>query len=352
MERIKNLTIKNFRGIKKLSLDNLKPITVFLGENSIGKSTVLESLFMVTGPSHPFLTLNITNLRAHGNISMKEVSYLFHDADFSNTPHLEAEFSTHSRLIDLLPIFSIDESIDPNHLSVLGNYKQELTGFSSNFIIKGNDGSGHVGQSSFDRNKEGKLEPHFDPNYNEFLRSVYLSPYNPSGDLLKVYDELVKSGRKDVILNAVKLFDNRITSIETTQDGLFLGYQHLKNMVPLSIAGDGIQKYLYIAIHAFLPSIDVIVIDEIENGLHFTAHQKLWKCIIESAKDLGKQFFISTHNKETLNCLSSFIGDGDKEISDMLNVITLTHDEQEIVHYSLSGLGLSGAMDNNLEIRR
>lgn len=350
MERIKNLTIKNFRGIKKLSLDNLKPITVFLGENSIGKSTVLESLFMVTGPSHPFMTLNITNLRAHGNISMKEVAYLFHDANFSNTPHLEAEFSTHSRLIDLLPIFSIDESIDPNHLSVLGNYKQELTGFSSNFIIKGNDGSGHMGQSSFDRNKEGKLEPHFDPDYNETLMSVYLSPYNPSKDLLKVYDELVKSGKKDVILNAVKLFDTRITSIETTQEGLFLGYQHLENMVPLSIAGDGVQKYLCIAMYAFHPSINIIVIDEIENGLHFTAHQKLWKCIFESAKDLGKQFFISTHNKETLKCLSYFVENDDD--SDMLNVITLVRTINDIVPYYISGYGLAGAIDNNLEIRK
>lgn len=78
--------------------------------------------------------------------------------------------------------------------------------------------------------------------------NVSLSSYNLNFNLINIYEELVKSGRKDVVLAAIRLFDERINSIEATKEGLFIGYTHLTNMVPISMAGDRVQKYLYILI--------------------------------------------------------------------------------------------------------
>lgn len=351
MKHIQNIIINKFRGIKALALDNLCPITIFLGENSVGKSSVLESLFMVTGPNNPFMSLQVTSLRAHTGTDLNEVRYMFYDSDLSNSPQMTALFSdSETREIRLVPSYTLGDTIDANQIVHMGNNNQMLTGITSEFVIQSGE-TNFTGKSTFERTQEGKLSPTLDPNYQESINSVSLSSYNLNFNLFNIYEELVKNGRKDVILTAIRLFDERINSIEATKEGLYIGYDHLSNMVPLNMAGDGVQKYLSIALYAFHPSTDIILIDEIENGLHFTAHQKLWKCIFASAKELGKQFFISTHNKETLTCLSSIARMND-EYSKMLEVITLTRDADKIVPYHLSGYGLSGAIENDIEIRK
>lgn len=351
MIQIKNINIHRFRGIKDLSLNNLKPITIFLGENSVGKSTVLESLFVVTGPSNPFISIRVTAIRAHGAIGLKDVNYMFYDSDFSQIPTFEAILNTNERRqISLYPDYSIDESSTTDDLSSLGNNNHLITGINCKFELSSDHGT-YSGESSFIRNQEGKLEPHIDSKYRETIESVSLSSYNTTGSLIDEYDALVKAGKKEIILKALESFDDRISAIESTKEGLFIAYKHLQKMVPLSMAGDGIQKYLSIALRAYLPSTDIIIIDEIENGLHFSAHRKLWKCIIEAARDLGKQFFISTHNQETLKCLATFVGELEST-SQLISIITLARDKEAIEPYYLSGFGLSGAMENDVEIRQ
>ena len=306
---------------------------------------------MVTGPNNPFLSLQVTSLRAHTGIDLNGVRYMFYDSDLSNSPQMTAQFSdSETREIRLIPSYTLEEAVDANQIAHIGNNKQILTGITSEFVIK-TEGSTVTRKSTFERTQDGKLSPTLDPNYQESVNSVCLSSFNLNYNVINIYEELVKSGRKDVVLTAIRMFDSRINSIEATKDGLFIGYGHLSNMVPLNMAGDGVQKYLSIALYAFHPSTDIIIIDEIENGLHFSAHQKLWKCIFTSATELGKQFFISTHNKETLTCLSSLVSLND-EYSKMLDVITLTRDADTIVPYHLSGYGLNGAIENDIEIRK
>jgi AAA15 family ATPase/GTPase len=46
---IKTLSISNFKGIKKLTL-NLKKINIFVGRNNTGKSTILDSILTLFYP--------------------------------------------------------------------------------------------------------------------------------------------------------------------------------------------------------------------------------------------------------------------------------------------------------------
>jgi AAA15 family ATPase/GTPase len=57
------LEINNFRGIRKLELNDFNRINVFVGKNNVGKTTVLEALFLLNGASNAILPLKINGFR-------------------------------------------------------------------------------------------------------------------------------------------------------------------------------------------------------------------------------------------------------------------------------------------------
>ena len=52
-----NLNIEGYRGIAKTELSQFSRINLFFGKNNCGKSSILEALFLLTGPANPTLPL-------------------------------------------------------------------------------------------------------------------------------------------------------------------------------------------------------------------------------------------------------------------------------------------------------
>jgi len=48
----------------------------------------------------------------------------------------------------------------------------------------------------------------------------------------------------------------------------------------------------------------VLLIDEIENGLHWSVMPRIWRFLVETARTLDVQVFASTHSKDWLEGLA------------------------------------------------
>ncbi|MNP51013.1 ATP/GTP phosphatase [compost metagenome] len=77
----------------------------------------------------------------------------------------------------------------------------------------------------------------------------------------------------------------------------------LKTKIPIGFLGEGIEKLLGILLAIEANKGNVILIDEIENGLHYSALPQIWSLIIEAAKKNKIQLFVTTHSYETLVAL-------------------------------------------------
>lgn len=84
----------------------------------------------------------------------------------------------------------------------------------------------------------------------------------------------------------------------------------LQHSIDFRLLGQGFQSYIFILV-AILTGKKYILIDEIENGLHFENIDLLLESILNSLKDI--QFFITTHNGEILQRLASKIGGKNKK---------------------------------------
>lgn len=76
--------------------------------------------------------------------------------------------------------------------------------------------------------------------------------------------------------------------------------------MPFSVYGDGIKKILYILNKLFDASDSILMIDEIETGLHKKYYEPLFPVIFALAKKLNVQLFIATHSIEAIDAILEY----------------------------------------------
>ncbi len=71
-------------------------------------------------------------------------------------------------------------------------------------------------------------------------------------------------------------------------------------LLPLPLLGDGINRLLSLSLAIANASKGIVLVDEIENGLHHTVMPKVWKAIGDLARYYDVQIFATTHSRECI----------------------------------------------------
>ena len=90
-------------------------------------------------------------------------------------------------------------------------------------------------------------------------------------------------------------------------------FDGLTPLIPINLAGDGIKRILSILVTISDNKNGIVLIDEIDNGLHFSSQATLLKALMEIAKSYNVQIFATTHNYETLKKLKEVLADESME---------------------------------------
>lgn len=354
MDGFKNIEIKNFRGIDHLKIEDFSRVNVFLGQNNSGKTTMLEAIAMLMSMSNPDVPQAINAVRARKPFSnFIDVQYFFNNLDVTTPPEVKAELSDGSfRHLTLALSYVFDELADPKNepQQQMGAVKYVNT-LEMNFeIAKGTTRQSH--KSWLRVNPQGlvvnrKVADGYLENKRAWLTPSDLMTSNLANDLA----ELFKRNRKDTILAMLKLFDARINSIEILTDDIYIGFEGMSQMLSVSMMGDGLRRYLNIVASAANPLIDILLIDEIDNGLHYSVYKKLWQALFALAEASNKQIFVTTHSKETLGHLNKMLEEH-VEYQQELRIFTLEKTRLKGYQaYRLTYNGLQEATANDIELR-
>ena len=73
--------------------------------------------------------------------------------------------------------------------------------------------------------------------------------------------------------------------------------------VPLNSMGDGMLRVLQLSLKLFAAKGGFLLIDEFENGLHYSVQEKVWALLFEAAERHNIQIFATTHSWD---CIESF----------------------------------------------
>ena len=294
---LKNIDIQNYRAIKQISLNNFANINIFTGAANAGKSSILEAVYFLCNINIDTLN-NILKIRNFTD-EKDMFSALFYDYNTKNNIKING-------IID----DDITCSISSGNSIVYDSLDNWLN------IIKINYDAGFNG-STYSAVLDNKLklqmkldDNFFPPDYSaEYLASF--SNYDTlKNNLAKI---LVNNSNKKLLNKYLQDFDSNIEDIMFIGNIISVSYKYLSNAVNIKSMGKGFYTYLTI-LSAVLSGSKIIIIDEIENGIHFSLMKKLIDNIINISKENNIQFFISTHSKEFLEIFNNQIQKADINI--------------------------------------
>jgi len=82
----RTLSIQGFRGFRELTIENLGRTNLFLGANNVGKTALLESLFLLLGSHSPDISIRLNHFRGIDAVSTdpeETWGWQFHDKEIS-----------------------------------------------------------------------------------------------------------------------------------------------------------------------------------------------------------------------------------------------------------------------------
>ena len=355
MDGFKNLEIKNFRGIEHLTIDDFARVNVFLGQNSSGKSSVLECLLLSMGMSNPDLPQMVNSIRSRSYSGFADLTYMFHHLDLKLKPEISAElFDNSKRHLSLDLTYIFDEKSQPdlqNGQIPTSETKTFLNTLKMLFDVESGQQK-NTYECSLTVNQQGlisnkKLAEGYLEKNSVALLPADLAAGNPAKDLV----ELAKRRLKDVVTERLKNFDSRITTLEILNNVAYVGLEGVDQLLAVNMQGDGMRRYLNIVAASANPMNNILLIDEIDNGLHYSAYKKLWEAIFALAVSTNKQVFVTTHSKETLYRLNEMLEEH-SEYQDALRLYTIENTKLKgLQAYKYTFEGLNGACENDVELR-
>ena len=353
--QFRDITIKNFRGIDDLEIKDFASINIFVGKNNVGKTSILEAIFLLSGMSNLPLALQINGRRGVQTHQQEDgLRYLFHnmslDKQVSIKGHTERD---EVRQLTISPkIKSIDTGIQGSSSSLTTKTEQAktLVGLIAEYGI-GDELKYHdellTEKDPFEFKSGGE--------YEESILCTFLSPVQRSNkSTQEEIDSLIKAKKKTDIVECLQLFDLRVRNLESSSLGIFIEVDDVRELLPLGMLGDGMSKYLNIVASALVTKIggsNVILLDEFENGLHYTAQRKLWSILCKIVKETGLQLFITTHSIEALRSLADEMEEeniGD----DFMSLYTIDSTARSgLQAYRYNAGGIRTAIENEIELR-
>ena len=335
---LKSLVIKNFRSLADFEVAKLGRVNLIVGKNNSGKSSVLEAVRIYAGNGQRALLETISadhgeKYRIKDNEQVEPDTPLpfqefFTDRKFPvddetviqigceatgvNVLRIQHVFlaETEETVTDVTGETSIRVRRRPVPKSEAPDFNREVT--QALMITKG----GKTYQQIFLDSPSSRLRSSiFDP-VNAIPCSVIPTQFVSSDELADEWDRIALTEHEKVVKQAMRIiapeFENltfvrneegRVNYRTSFQRSAKVKMTNIPRPVPLNSLGDGMLRVLQFALKIYPAKGGFLLIDEFENGLHYSVQEKVWELLFEMAEKLDIQVFATTHSWD---CIESF----------------------------------------------
>ena len=346
---IRQISIRNLRGIKECEIHDLGQINLFIGKNSVGKSTVLESLQLVSSVIfYPLQQIPILiNRRSDRSWNPRELWYKYDPSlelsislSFDNEIKLRMTAQTEPKDPESIAFYILTTATE-SPIKVKEVKSNEIRGFQES-VARGSRPIFKPDKSKRAREQRELLK--LPDKISNFLEGVTL--IDPIGRmrtsvLEEEFQNIKFSGKYDDTIKALKkIYAEKLHSWELFPYFLRTGGENRTAFMyeggqPVYVddLGDGV-KYGFAAITLAHNRYDTtILMEEIETHQHPSSLRMLIEVLIKIAKENRLQFFVSTQSPDALRYFKMLHPETKVFLieKDYTEDIVFAHDEEDLM---------------------
>jgi AAA15 family ATPase/GTPase len=360
----------------------LKRINLFTGKNNTGKSTILEAIAIYVTKGDLRLIAQLLDERGE-NIKIKQTenylkifSSLFTDRiiGFDSKDAISIGGIEKTTLKENTQP-SCDNSVTLKFVKYIDDIEKDDQGFVTKrkrLIIQNKEednieeickvgieiGNGNTRKffSLDDADMLLKYHIRFD---NENVQSVnvqYVRGRNiDSENNSELFDKITLAGKEQNVIDSLKIIEpatERIAFAKGNVDGRIavVKLSNSSKVLPLKSMGDGINRVLTIILALVNSDNGFLLIDEFENGLHYSIQEQLWKIIFLMSQKLNIQVFATTHSEDCIRAFESVLNSSDNT-QQVGKLIRLDNKNGMIIPVEFDAADLEIVNRNDIEIR-
>jgi hypothetical protein len=324
---IRSLHLENFRGFPQYEVGKLGRINLFVGTNNSGKTSLLEAIELLLAHGDARTIWNSLSRRGERGGAEDErephqkldVSHLF----FGHVPSIGSSFSIQTR----------NESSTQRLVGEILERTGELT--MTDFLVRF-PGDWWVATLNLQWSNEGQEEVTGVPLSRNFAMSSDTLRFLPvrSGQIRTPLsfvptdsfsqDEVIASlsgivldPEEEFVLQALRIIDPSIERIapvverlspalsQRSRGGVMIKSSKYPTRLPIGSLGDGIWHLMSLALALVRARGGVLLVDEIDTGLHYSVMENMWHLVQKTASRLDVQVFATTHSSDCWKALAS-----------------------------------------------
>lgn len=361
--KLNSLEIRGFRIFRHLEIKRLGMVNLIVGKNNVGKSCLLEALYLYAHRGLPQIIQELLEGRDESSTRMEEIGtgivrHLFYGRqDIGKQP----------KAIQIGPIDSPDDT-----LSIVTSWYEEQTG------PDGRRQRQKLALEQFDE-VDNPL-PGFDTKLGskqiisyplhllsrpfrfhaltqqvQDIRCVFISANGlDERQVSLLWDSIALTHLEEDVLHALHIIApevERLNLLDREQRGRRIPVvkaEGLDDPVPLRSMGEGLNRLFGIALALVNAKDGLLLIDEVDSGLHYSVHTDLWHLIFQVADRLNVQVFATTHSWD---CIEGFQRSTQEEEHRDGMLIRLENRQGEIIPILFDERRLGIATREDIEVR-
>ena len=311
----KSFTVRNFRCFDDLTVEPLERINLIAGKNNVGKTALLEALWLHHGYHNPELGLRLRVFRGLDRFKRDEFLWdLFSEFDPGKTIELSSrDQDDRARSLHIAIQEHPTSRVSLRERPAEGNGRESLAAemieqettvpIESRMLLDYTNASGENIQAYAYVEPDG-IRFERPPGVKE-PSGIFLAVQQRDdlGTLAERFSNLAVDNKESKIVQILRIVEPRLEGLTVQHRGgspIIYGDIGMKRRMPLPLMGDGMGRLLGIALATPKAQDGLLLIDEIENGLHHTVMGKVWEGIADLARDYNVQVFATTHSEECL----------------------------------------------------
>jgi len=348
--KLESLRVQNFRTFKDLTIDRVGRVNLIVGKNNVGKTSLLEAIHFYASYSSRVVVNGVISARGFEHFDMARARDKS-NFDIQLPPERHLIYGRPSLAdvaegdsLDRLPQIRISSSPDAN---------KDLT-----FRLVLNEGRNEVKTRCFVGDERATRSV-----FGERIPCVFVrSGQDGEHDFARIWDEVELTPKEEQVLGALRIIEEDLEGIRFKRRGARADSDEEDRLAiakvagidqpePLQSLGAGMNRLFSISLTLIDAADGILLIDEVENGLHYSAQPDLWRMIFETARELNVQVFATTHSYDCVQAFEQVAQDYEHSESMLVSLRRREEDPEDIVAVLSDRDELGTVVEENIEVR-